>query len=70
MARVTIEDCLLNVAGGRFALCLIASKRATQLNENIASVKVAIDESKPEKVTVIALREIAAGWLPSEDDSV
>ena len=55
MARVTVEDCLNNV-DNRFELVLLASKRARQ---------IAVDGSAPmvpeekDKVTVIALREIA-----------
>ena len=66
MARVTIEDCLLHVEN-RFSLCLLASKRAAQLNDNIGIAKVVVSDTHPEKPTVIALREIALGYLPSDE---
>ncbi len=56
MARVTIEDCLVNVEN-RFALVVIAAKRARQILEG-AQPKVA-SRNKP---IVIALREIAQGY--------
>lgn len=55
MARVTVEDCLEKV-DNRFALVLLAAKRARQLNKG-ARVLV---ESK-NRAPVSALREIAAG---------
>jgi DNA-directed RNA polymerase subunit omega len=55
MARVTVEDCLEKV-DNRFALVLLASKRARQLNKGAR----ALVESK-NKAPVSALREIAAG---------
>ena len=57
MARVTIEDCLVNVEN-RFALVVIAAKRARQLLEG-APPKVA-SKNKP---IVVALREIAKGYV-------
>ncbi|MCL4542708.1 MAG: DNA-directed RNA polymerase subunit omega [Deltaproteobacteria bacterium] len=57
MARVTIEDCLVNVEN-RFALVVIATKRARQILEG-AQPKVA-SRNKP---VVIALREIARGYV-------
>lgn len=57
MARVTIEDCLVNVEN-RFALVVIAAKRARQILEG-AQPKVA-SRNKP---IVIALREIAHGYV-------
>lgn len=62
MARVTVEDCLENVEN-RFKLVLLASKRARQLEKGA-------DEFLPrgkDKDTVVALREIAAGFV-SEDN--
>jgi len=54
MARVTVEDCLVHEEN-RFALVLLASKRARQLMKgNQALVKSKNRES------VTALREIAA----------
>ena len=55
MARVTIEDCLDNVAH-RFALVLIASERARQIAQGQNTV---VDAKNKE--AVLALREIAAG---------
>lgn len=57
MARVTVEDCLDTVTN-RFALCLLAAKRARSL----------LDEAEPlvettNRETVTALREIAAGKI-------
>ena len=57
MARVTVEDCLKNVKN-RFELVIIAAKRARQLMRG-KDAKVAWDNDKP---TVVALREIAAGF--------
>ncbi|MBI5461698.1 MAG: DNA-directed RNA polymerase subunit omega [Gammaproteobacteria bacterium] len=54
MARITVEDCLENVAN-RFELVLVASKRARQL-ANGAATSLAWENDKP---TVLALREIA-----------
>lgn len=59
MARVTVEDCLKNVSN-RFELVLIASKRARQLVKEGADPLV---PAEGDKVTVIALREIAAGLI-------
>jgi len=58
MARVTVEDCLENVAN-RFELVLVASKRARQI-ANGATPLVDWDNDKP---TVVALREIAEGHM-------
>jgi DNA-directed RNA polymerase subunit omega len=57
MARVTVEDCLKNVKN-RFELVIIAAKRTRQLMHG-KEPKVAWDNDKP---TVVALREIAAGF--------
>lgn len=57
MARVTVEDCLKNVKN-RFELVLIAAKRARQLMRG-KEPKVDWDNDKS---TVVALREIAAGY--------
>lgn len=53
MARVTIEDCLDHV-DNRFALCLLATKRAHQLQNG----KKALVKSNSH-VAIVALREIA-----------
>jgi len=58
MARITVEDCLDNVAN-RFELVLVASKRARQL-ANGAATTLAWENDKP---TVLALREIAEGLI-------
>lgn len=57
MARVTVEDCLKNV-NNRFDLVIKAAKRARELMRGKDS-KVPWDNDKP---TVVALREIAAGF--------
>jgi DNA-directed RNA polymerase subunit omega len=57
MARVTVEDCLKNVKN-RFELVILAAKRARQLMHG-KPAKVDVDNDKP---TVVALREIAAGF--------
>lgn len=58
MARVTVEDCLEKVEN-RFALVLLASERAHQLEMGVSEAMVPEDNDKP---TVIALREIAEGF--------
>jgi DNA-directed RNA polymerase subunit omega len=61
MARVTVEDCLQNV-DNLFQLVLLASQRARRL-ANGAEPTVALEN---DKVTVVALREIAAGNITPE----
>jgi DNA-directed RNA polymerase subunit omega len=61
MARVTVEDCLENV-DNLFQLVLLASQRARRL-ANGAEPTVPTDN---DKVTVIALREIAEGNITPE----
>ncbi|MDH5181168.1 MAG: DNA-directed RNA polymerase subunit omega [Gammaproteobacteria bacterium] len=61
MARVTVEDCLDNV-DNRFQLVLVASKRARQ----IAMGKVPMVEWENDKPTVVALREIAEGFVTNK----
>jgi DNA-directed RNA polymerase subunit omega len=58
MARITVEDCLENVEN-RFQLVLVASRRARQLLSG-AEPHVARENDKP---TVLALREIADGYV-------
>jgi len=58
MARVTVEDCLKNLRN-RFDLVIEAAERAHKLELGAADPLVPIDNDKP---TVIALREIAAGF--------
>lgn len=68
MARVTVEDCLGSVEN-RFELVLLASKRARQIAKGVQPF-VELDNDKP---TVIALREIAGGYVTRDlltmDDS-
>ncbi len=59
MARVTVEDCLENVAN-RFELVMVASKRARQM---ATGGKDPLVEEESDKPTVIALREIAEGHI-------
>ena len=61
MARVTVEDCLDNV-DNRFQLVLVATRRARQL-ANGREPMVALENDKP---TVLALREIAEGFVTRE----
>lgn len=58
MARVTIEDCLDQVEN-RFALVMLAAKRARQLETGAESL---VDQKK-NKSAVRALREIASGKI-------
>ncbi len=58
MARITVEDCLQHV-DNRFQLVLVATKRARQL----AMGADPLVESKNDKPTVLALREIADGLV-------
>ena len=58
MARVTVEDCLNNV-DNRFQLVLVATKRARQLA--LGSTPFVDEEN--DKPTVLALREIAEGFV-------
>ena len=57
MARVTVEDCLENVAN-RFELVMVASKRARQLTIGGKEPHIAWEN---DKATVVALREVAEG---------
>ena len=59
MARVTVQDCLENVAN-RFELVMVASKRARQI---ATGGKDPLVEEESDKPTVIALREIAEGLV-------
>ena len=56
MARVTVEDCLKAIPN-RFALVILASKRAKQL---LNGAKPLIERPKNKEV-IISLREVAAG---------
>jgi len=59
MARVTVEDCLEKVPN-RFELVLVAAKRARQLARGGMESFVPTEK---DKVTVLALREIADGFV-------
>ncbi len=61
MARITVEDCLENV-DNRFELVLTATKRARQ----IANGADPLVEEENDTPTVIALREIADGFINEE----
>jgi DNA-directed RNA polymerase subunit omega len=58
MARITVEDCIEKIPN-LFQLVLVASKRARQL-ANGAHAQVEWENDKP---TVVALREIAEGYV-------
>ena len=62
MARVTVEDCLENVAN-RFELVMVSSKRARQLAVEGKEPKILWENDKP---TVVALREIADGHIDAD----
>tara|TARA_Y100000310_G_C20645238_1_gene796181 strand:+ start:1342 stop:1617 length:276 start_codon:yes stop_codon:yes gene_type:complete len=62
MARVTVEDCLENVAN-RFELVMVSSKRARQLAVEGKEPKIPWENDKP---TVVALREIADGHINAD----
>ena len=62
MARVTVEDCLENVAN-RFELVMVASKRARQMATGGKDPMVQEESDKP---TVIALREISEGLVTAD----
>ena len=63
MARVTIEDCL-EQCPNRFELIGLAAKRAKQIVNFSLEPKVDWDN---DKVTVVALREIAEGHTEFEE---
>lgn len=58
MARITVEDCSDKIPN-MFQLVLVAAKRARQL-ANGAEAMVEWENDKP---TVVALREIAEGYI-------
>ena len=62
MARITVEDCLVQIPS-RFDLILMASKRARQLSTTSRDPLVEWDNDKP---TLVALREIEEGLLDKE----
>ena len=61
MARITVEDCLGKV-DNRFQLVLVSAKRARQIMRSGQDPFVEWDNDKP---TVVALREIAEGYIDS-----
>lgn len=61
MARITVDDCM-KLIPNRFELTLAATYRARQL----ANGATPLVEPNKDKVTVIALREIAAGKIGKE----
>ena len=61
MARITVEDCIEKIPN-LFQLVLVASKRARQL-ANGAHAMVEWENDKP---TVVALREIAEGYVDED----
>ena len=58
MARITVEDCSEKIPN-MFQLVLVAAKRSRQL-ANGAEAMVPWEDDKP---TVVALREIADGYI-------
>ena len=63
MARVTVEDCLARIPN-RFALTILASRRARALSEGRGRVMVECDN----KEGVQALREVSAGLVRFKED--
>ena len=61
MARITVDDCLKRISN-RFHLTLAATYRARQLGAGATPTV----EANRDKVTVIALREIASGKVGAE----
>lgn len=61
MARITVEDCLQHVPN-LFQLVMVAAKRARKLS-NGAEPTVDMEN---DKMTVVALREVAAGHIGPE----
>lgn len=62
MARVTVQDCLEQVEN-RFELVMVASRRARQLHNPFVDPLVEPENDKP---TVMALREIAEGFISDD----
>ncbi len=58
MARITVEDCLDNI-DNIFEMVLVAAKRARRVAHG-ADPMVELENDKP---TVVALREIAEGFV-------
>ena len=66
MARVTIEDCL-QVIPDRFSLIELAAKRARSIADDGAPLLV---ERENDRDTVVALREIAAGYTSFQEKNL
>lgn len=64
MARITVEDCIQQIPN-RFELVIEATKRARKLTTGAAQPCLDWENDKP---TVLALREIAAGYKFNYDD--
>jgi len=62
MARITVEDCLEKLPN-RFELTVLAAKRARQLTMSGEEPLVPWENDKS---TVVALREIAAGFVNAD----
>ena len=62
MARVTVEDCLDKV-DNRFELVMVATKRARAIATRGEQPMVEWENDKP---TVVALREIAEGFIKAD----
>lgn len=65
MARVTVEDCVKQIPN-RFELVLEATKRARRLTTGAAQPCLDWENDKP---TVLALREIAAGYRFTQEET-
>jgi DNA-directed RNA polymerase subunit omega len=61
MARVTVEDCLDHI-DNRFELVLAGTRRARQ----VAHGAQPFVDWENDKSTVVALREIAEGWVTAD----
>lgn len=59
MARITVDDCLPHITN-HFDLTLAAARRARQLENGTMPL---VDDTRNDKATVTALREIAAGQV-------
>jgi DNA-directed RNA polymerase subunit omega len=70
MARITVEDCLVQ-ENNRFALVQLASKRTKQL---LSGSRTLTTEAKGNKAVVTALREIAGGFVrfmtPEDEEKI
>ena len=62
MARVTVEDCLVQIPN-RFLLAMVAAKRTKQLYKGSTPL---IENKQNNKKVVVALREIAASKVEYE----